>query len=321
MEIEKNDFPLITIGIPCFNAEATIARAIESAQSQTYSNLEILVVDDCSTDNSCNVIQSFLKNDKRINFLSNSSNQGPGYVRNRIVNEARGDYIAFFDDDDESLPERIECQWQRIQFYKKQTGENLIACYASGKRIYPNNYTVKLKAIGSNMMPPKGEQIADYLLFYKRYKSIFYGTGTPSCSLMAEKKVFLEVSGFDPELRRLEDVDFAIRLSLKGGLFIGCPEKLFNQYSTSAPDKSAEKNLEAEQRVASKYQDYLEKKGRFEYASRWPLLRYYHFKRQYLKLLMQLIYLFIRYPFAVTVHVLSTFPQRFLHERKMIKKI
>ncbi len=315
-----HDTPLITVGIPCFNAEATIARAIKSAQSQTHKNLEILVVDDCSMDQSPNIIKSISQDDRRVRLMSNATNCGPGYVRDAIVNKANGEYIAFFDDDDESLPDRIECQLQRINNYKRATGVNLIACYASGKRIYPNGFVKLLEAVGSRNECPKGEQMADYLLFFARQHDVFYGSGTPSCSLMGEKKVFQAMGGFDPALRRLEDVDFAIRLALKGGHFIGCPEQLFIQYSTDAPDKSAERNLQAEQNVATKYKQYLQSKGRFDYAWRWPLLRYFHFKRQYIKLFQQLASLFLRHPLAVLTHVLHTFPRRFLHETKIANR-
>lgn len=94
---------------------------------------------------------------------------------------------------------------------------------------------------------------------------------------MARKTTFEAVGGFDPTLRRVEDVDFAIRVALANGHFIGCPERLFIQYATNTADKTPEKNCEAEIRLADKYKDYLVSTGKYYYAKKWPLVRYYHF--------------------------------------------
>jgi len=321
MKENIGEMPLVTIGIPCFNAESTISRAIHSALKQDYQNFEVLIVDDHSNDSSCQVVESIISEKKHARLIINDENIGPGAVRRRIISEARGEYIAFFDDDDESLPARVSSQLFRLENYKNITGLELLACYTSGKRIYPNGYIKLLEAPGSRLEVPKGEQMADYLLFYGQSKGVFYGNGTPSCALMAHKNTYTSVGSFDPSLRRLEDVDFAIRLALAGGHFIGCHEKLLIQHSTDAPDKSPEMNLKAEQQVAEKYSEYLKQKKRFDYAVKWPLLRYYHFTRQYFKLFSQLCYLIYKYPIAVSKHILQTFPRRFLHENKMKKKI
>ena len=279
-EIDKEQ--LITIGIPCFNAENTIERAIRSALNQDWSNIEIIIVDDCSTDTSCQIIKKIISQDTRTRVIIHGNNKGPGVVRGRILAEAKGEYIAFFDDDDDSLPQRITTQLNRLEEYERITGVSLIACFISGVRVYPNGYTKPLNAVGSMPEIPKGSMMADYLLYYGRVSGVQYGSGTPACALMARKNTFDAVNGFDPSLRRLEDVDFAIRLALAGGHFIGCQDQLLIQHATDAPDKSPEKNLEAEQVISTKYKDYLQTKGCYDYAYKWPLLRYYHFKNQLL---------------------------------------
>ena len=98
----KNE--LITIGIPCFNAKDTILRALKSALNQDWSNKEILVIDDASTDQSPETIQNFIEQHPNVNLIKNNSNAGPAVARQTILNEAKGSFIAFFDDDDESLP-------------------------------------------------------------------------------------------------------------------------------------------------------------------------------------------------------------------------
>ncbi|MDG4953473.1 glycosyltransferase family 2 protein [Actinobacillus equuli] len=91
--------PLISIIMPVYNAEEYIEEAIKSVLDQTYSNWELILVDDCSTDNSCNVIQKYLL-DARIKFFRNKINSGPALTRNLALDNANGEYITFLDSDD-----------------------------------------------------------------------------------------------------------------------------------------------------------------------------------------------------------------------------
>ena len=100
--------PLVTVIMPVYNAEAYVGAAISSILNQTYKNLELLLADDGSTDNSRNVISSF--KDARIRPFYFDSNQGYVSHLNRFLNEARGKYIARMDADDISLPERLSMQ-------------------------------------------------------------------------------------------------------------------------------------------------------------------------------------------------------------------
>jgi glycosyltransferase involved in cell wall biosynthesis len=310
--------PLVTIGITCFNAVDTIARAIGSALAQDWSNFEIVIVDDCSTDSSKDVVLATIANEPRARLVSHGSNKGPGAARNTIVSAAKGEFIAFFDDDDESLPARLSAQMKTLTTHERSSGTKLIACYASGVRRYPNGYSVALPAIGSRgKTVPQGAAVADYLLIFRLQPGYFYGSGTPACSLMARRSTVEAIGGFDPELRRVEDADFAIRLALRGGHFVGTPETLFVQHATDAPDKSPETNLEAQQRLVSKHREYLEKIGRFDYARRWQMLRHWHFSRRYGLFASELFGLFVRYPTTVTWHLLNTGPRRLLHESRM----
>jgi glycosyltransferase involved in cell wall biosynthesis len=312
---------LVTVGITCFNAANTIAQAVKSALAQDWPNLEVVIVDDSSSDGSPEVLMAAIRNEPRAKLIRHSCNLGPGASRNTILSEARGEFVAFFDDDDESLAGRVSDQVKTLTAYEQRTGARLIACYASGIRRYPNGYTIALPAIGSQKeREPRGSSVADYLLIYERRPGWFYGSGTPACSLLARRSTFAAVGGFDDELRRVEDADFAIRLALMGGHFIGTNNILFIQKSTNAPDKSPEQNLQAEQYLVCKYRAYLESIGRFEYARRWPKLRYWHFSRRYGRFLLELLVLLVRYPRITCWHLLSTGPQRLLHEKRMRRR-
>lgn len=99
---------LVSIITPCYNAETTIAKTIESVLSQTYESWEMLVIDDCSNDNSEAIIKNFAGNDNRIKYLKTDKPSGsPSIPRNIGIDLAKGKYIAFLDADDIWLPDKL----------------------------------------------------------------------------------------------------------------------------------------------------------------------------------------------------------------------
>jgi len=260
------------------------------------------------------------RKDPRVRLIRHSSNTGPGGTRDTIVKNAAGNMIAFFDDDDESDPSRLAVQSNRIADFAAQAKTDLVACYASGGRLYPNGYYRETQAIGSRGNPPSGEAVAEYLLFHAQRADLFFGGGTPTCALMAPTATFRRLGGFDASFRRVEDIDFAVRLALAGGHFIGCPEILYRQHATVADDKTPRKNYESEMRLLEKHKSFLVSRGRYDYARRWFSLRYHHFAGAHGRMLLTLATLWLRHPLAVTRHLLSTGPARLRHERRMKRK-
>lgn len=102
--------PLVTVIIPCYNAEKYVEHSIRSIIKQTYKNIEILVTDDCSTDGTLGKLKELSKIDDRICIKENKSNKRIVHTLNELVKDAKGKYIARMDADDISLPERIEKQ-------------------------------------------------------------------------------------------------------------------------------------------------------------------------------------------------------------------
>lgn len=97
---------LVSIIMPSWNTARFIAESIKSVQNQTYQNWELLIVDDCSTDNSDEIIKPFLL-DKRIKLFKNEKNSGAALSRNKAIREAKGEWIAFLDSDDLWEPEKL----------------------------------------------------------------------------------------------------------------------------------------------------------------------------------------------------------------------
>lgn len=100
---------LVSIITPSYNTAEYIAETIESVQAQTYMNWEMIIVDDCSTDNTDEVVKPYLS-DERIKYLKNEKNSGAAVSRNYALREAKGRWIAFLDSDDVWRPEKLERQ-------------------------------------------------------------------------------------------------------------------------------------------------------------------------------------------------------------------
>ena len=105
-----NNFPLVSVIIPCYNAEKYVEQAVRSMMEQTYADLEILCCDDCSTDGTFAILQKLAAEDSRVKLFKNETNQKIVKTLNSLVAAANGKYIARMDADDISLPKRIEKQ-------------------------------------------------------------------------------------------------------------------------------------------------------------------------------------------------------------------
>ena len=106
---------LVSIIMPSWNTATFIAESIQCVINQTYHNWELIIVDDCSTDDTDAVVQPFLS-DKRIIYLHNEKNSGAALTRNKALRQAQGEWIAFLDSDDLWMPEKLDKQ---IAFMKE----------------------------------------------------------------------------------------------------------------------------------------------------------------------------------------------------------
>ena len=113
MKSSNND--LVSIVVPVYNAARFLEKTIASVQNQTYTNWELILVDDHSTDNSVEIIQKYLKDDKRIKLFKNSVNSYAAVTRNKGIDESKGRYIAFLDADDLWVPTKLEKQVRFMQ--------------------------------------------------------------------------------------------------------------------------------------------------------------------------------------------------------------
>lgn len=124
---------MVSIVTPCYNASLFIAQTIQSVLSQTYSDWELLIVDDCSKDNSADIIQKYVEKDNRIKYLKTEKTSGsPVSPRNIGIEKAKGRYIAFLDSDDVWLPDKLE---QQLKLFEDK---NVAVAYSNYEKMNVN---------------------------------------------------------------------------------------------------------------------------------------------------------------------------------------
>lgn len=101
---------LVSIIMPAYNCESYIGTTLDSVINQTYQNWEVIVIDDCSTDNTAKIVEEYMKKDNRIRYHKLEKNSGAAVARNKAVDLATGKYIAFLDSDDVWFPEKLTKQ-------------------------------------------------------------------------------------------------------------------------------------------------------------------------------------------------------------------
>lgn len=181
--------PLITIYIITYNRVALLERAIKSVITQTYTNLEIIIVDDCSTDNTMELLQKYSERDSRITFFQNITNSGACVSRNKAILEAKGTFITGLDDDDYFTSNRIE---KFIQAWTALKDENVLFLYS--------NY-IKKNTTREKMAIHKESVIRSDLLY-----------GNHIGNQIFIKTVSLQKNLFDENLKMWQDLDCWYRL-------------------------------------------------------------------------------------------------------------
>jgi glycosyltransferase involved in cell wall biosynthesis len=147
----KNELSLVSVLMPNYNNEKYLGEAIESILNQTYKNIEFIIVDDCSTDNSWDVILKCAKLDSRIRVYKNEKNLGIVKTRNKLFSlvDKNSKYFAIFDSDDISLPKRLEKQ---VDFLEKNSdfgivGSNITIINENSKIVGIRNYQFNVQKI------------------------------------------------------------------------------------------------------------------------------------------------------------------------------
>lgn len=182
--------PLVTIYIPTYNRRILLERAVRSALSQTYQNIEVIVVDDQSEDETIDFLKKVSEEDRRLRFLKNEKNSGACVSRNRAIFEAKGLFITGLDDDDYFS----ECRIQEFIDYWQNADDEVVALYSNLLR----KTNVGLKKASRRMASC-------------RFSDLVFANW-PGNQVFTKTEFLMGIGGFDPDLPAWQDLDCWYRL-------------------------------------------------------------------------------------------------------------
>jgi glycosyltransferase involved in cell wall biosynthesis len=232
--------PLVSVIIPTYNRSGLLGRAVRSVLQQNFNDLEILIIDDSSDDDTQSVVNNL--NDGRVRYFRNKLNIGGSGARNVGISQAKGKYLAFLDDDDEWLLNKLEKQVSLIEAADRTVG-----------LVYCGYYYIYNERRAAESVPRYRGDIYNILL-----KNNVLGSPTP----LIRNEVFREVGGFDERLPSCQDWDMWIRIS-RSFTFDYVSESLANhhiygnQISTNLGKKIIARKL-----LIDKYRDELHQRAK-----------------------------------------------------------
>jgi glycosyltransferase involved in cell wall biosynthesis len=195
-------YPLVTAVIPTYNRENEVCRAVDSILGQTYKNIEIIVVDDGSTDGTQARLERY---GDKIRFVG-QTNAGPSAARNHGIRLSRGEIVAFLDSDDIWLPTKVERQVSIMQ----RAGDAVPCCLCNASFRFTDGRQIKSFDM-AQLRPSYADGVWENVseLFLTRF--VLFNQ-----SVAVRREVLERIGGFDEALWCLEDYDLALRLSLEG---------------------------------------------------------------------------------------------------------
>lgn len=203
---------LVSVIMPTYNRGSVIGKAIQSVLNQYYNNIELIIIDDCSKDNTSEIVCSFIKRDSRVKYFKNDVNLGPGKSRNMGMHKSRGKYIAFLDSDDEWLENHLQESVNVLEkekafvsfafWYEKNEKGEITKIY---EQELLNHAVENQKPIVGDNYFKFNDRFFEYAITHSFY---CYHINT----LVFRKSAIESVGMFNDKLRTSEDIDFSLRL-------------------------------------------------------------------------------------------------------------
>lgn len=187
--------PVVSIIIPTYNRAHLLRRAIDSVQAQTFDDIEIIVVDDASIDDTKAVVDSY--DNTRILYIQHQNNKGGGAARNTGISAASGAYVAFLDSDDEWIPQKLEKQ---LHVFEKGDSELGLVYTAYAKFDWKGEF-IHIQSNG-----------AQSFLLNELLRRNFIGT---TSTVLVKRDCLIQIGGFDERFESCQDWDLWIRLAKK----------------------------------------------------------------------------------------------------------
>jgi len=221
-----NEEPLVSVIIPTYNSAKFISGSVSSVTNQTYSNIEILIIDDGSTDNTEAVVQALSGPIRYIKQI----NSGPSSARNRGIAQSKGKYIAFLDVDDEWEPSKIESQ---VIFFENDKNLSIVATgYVRCDAGLSPVETIVLA------IPSKNRGVVPFRMLLEKNQLL-------TSSIMIKKQTLDECGFFDEKIYFGEDWDLWVRTAQLGGIgYIQTPLAKYRAHGGGLTGKLDDKNMQ-----------------------------------------------------------------------------
>lgn len=197
--------PFVSIVVPCFNADETLAKTLDSVLSQDYPDYEVILVDDGSTDSTPEIIHHYVNKDKRFKSFR-QENMGVSAARNNGVKNSNSEFISFLDADDLFYGNSIT---DRIKAMVAEDSPDLIGVFCPAEMVFKDGTSMGLPLISNHPSLPNERVYFSYMP-----ESLF----NPSCVILKKRK-FLEVGGFDETIAPAEDFLMWHEMMRRGGFF------------------------------------------------------------------------------------------------------
>ena len=220
---------LVSVIIPTFNRSKTIGRVIKSCFSQSHQEIEIIIVDDCSSDNTAEIVEGF--KDSRIRYLLHNNNSGPAAAKNTGLHNMRGEFVAFLDSDDEWLPNKISQQLEVFSDLHNR-GETAGLIFVNGYSGYNNVLCFSKDKPSGFVFNPEKDNFFPLRVFI----------AAPS-SWMLKSEVVSAVGYFDERMYCWEDGDYLARIAYKYPIYFFNRELVIWHASTEHLNKVSEKMI------------------------------------------------------------------------------
>jgi len=234
--MSENEKNLVSVIIPTYNREKTIARSIQSVQSQTYPVFEIIIIDDHSNDKTQNIVENLQQADGRIRYILHEKNLGAQTARNSGILSARGTWIAFLDSDDEWLPHKIEKELTVAH----EKGVLVVHCegYVS-ERGHEELNELKIRPLSGNI-----------------YRDVLKSPGPLYPALLVSKKCFDKIQNLDENIVAYQEWDTAICLAeyFEFG-FVEEPLFIYHKHEGEMISKNLYRDVEGWRQIIEKHQE------------------------------------------------------------------
>jgi glycosyltransferase involved in cell wall biosynthesis len=247
--LEANVGPTVSVVIGTHNRAATVVESVNSVLRQTYSDLEVVVVDDGSTDGTAARLATLT--DPRLRVVSSPVNEGVSVARNRGVHASGAPWVAFQDSDDEWLPTKLELQMARLEHAGAQAVGAYCGLLVVGGPAHRNS---RRTSVG--YVPPTDESQVEGDILEGLLRTSLISTQT----MVVRRDLLTQVGGFDEELGSLVDWDLALRLARLGPWAFVDEPLVVQRFSPNSLTHNVARRAASTARVVEKNRDLLEQR-------------------------------------------------------------